>query len=353
MDTLYAFTYTASGFPAPTFTVTTNALPPGLMLEANTGKISGLPTTVGTFNGTVTVSNSAGNAKQNFSITVNSAPTTTTVIVANTTYSGSPVFATATVAGPDGQAQASLDAVSPTVSYFAGSSAASTPLAGAPSAAGTYTALASFAGSANFKASTSASVIFTIAPAALIITADDQTIVQGSAVPALKVHYTGFVNGETSGNLSTQPTVTTTGSAGSKPGKYAILPAGALGPNYTITFVPGTLTIKPLLTIATPAALKVHGLVASLRGLALKDVPTTATIMVRISASAGKLNLVLKGLKVKGNGTGRLTFSGSQATVNRALRVGSLEFAHAHPKARITVTATFGHVTRTKTIAVA
>ena len=71
---VYNFSYTTTGFPAPTFSVTAGALPTGLSLST-AGVISGTPTAAGTFTGTVTASNGIGAAAtQDFSITVNQAP---------------------------------------------------------------------------------------------------------------------------------------------------------------------------------------------------------------------------------------------------------------------------------------
>ena len=50
------YTYTASGFPAPSFAISAGQLPPGLNLSA-TGVLSGTPTEEGLFNFTVTASN--------------------------------------------------------------------------------------------------------------------------------------------------------------------------------------------------------------------------------------------------------------------------------------------------------
>ncbi|HUR58776.1 MAG TPA: putative Ig domain-containing protein, partial [Opitutaceae bacterium] len=76
---VYSHTYTASGTPAPTFSVTSGALPGGLSLNAASGVLSGTPTAAGTFNGVVTATNAGGTATQSFSIviaaTVPGAPT--------------------------------------------------------------------------------------------------------------------------------------------------------------------------------------------------------------------------------------------------------------------------------------
>lgn len=64
------FTYTATGTPSPTFSVTSGNLPPGLILSS-AGTISGTPTAVGTYSGTVTASNGINpSATQSFNITV-------------------------------------------------------------------------------------------------------------------------------------------------------------------------------------------------------------------------------------------------------------------------------------------
>jgi large repetitive protein len=77
---------------------------------------------------------------------------------------GKPFIATATVAGVNGQYSASLEAVTPILTYYAGSSASGRALPGPPVNAGTYTVVATFAGSKDYiRASTSAS--FTIVKA--------------------------------------------------------------------------------------------------------------------------------------------------------------------------------------------
>jgi hypothetical protein len=55
--TPYEFTVTATGTPAPTYTISSGALPAGLTLNGTTGVISGTPTTPGTTTFTVTASN--------------------------------------------------------------------------------------------------------------------------------------------------------------------------------------------------------------------------------------------------------------------------------------------------------
>jgi hypothetical protein len=66
----YSFTCTAVGFPAPAFSISSGALPPGLNLSSN-GVLSGTPTTAGVYTGTITAANGVGfAASQSFAITV-------------------------------------------------------------------------------------------------------------------------------------------------------------------------------------------------------------------------------------------------------------------------------------------
>jgi hypothetical protein len=83
----------------------------------------------------------------------------------------------------------------------------------------------------------------TVNPATLTITANNQTKLYGQANPALTVSYTGFVNGDTPTSLTTAPSVTTTATTSSTVGTYPIRAAGAVDPNYTISYVAGKLTV--------------------------------------------------------------------------------------------------------------
>ena len=94
---------------------------------------------------------------------------------------------------------------------------------------------------------------YTINPAALTITANNASGSYG-ITPALNgVTYNGFVGTDTSSSLSTAPTVTTTAKSSSSVGAYPITGSGAVDPNYTITYPPGTYTV----TTATPTMIVV------------------------------------------------------------------------------------------------
>jgi len=84
--------------------------------------------------------------------TVTKATPTVQVSDAGGVYTDNPFPATATVTGVSGTPSSSLEGVTPSLTYYTGSTASGTPLPGAPTAVGTYTVLASFAGSADYQA---------------------------------------------------------------------------------------------------------------------------------------------------------------------------------------------------------
>ena len=129
----------------------------------------------------------------------------------------------------------------------------------ASSAVGTYAfTLGSLSAGANYTLVLAASPTFAVTPASLVITANSASITSGQALPVLTASYAGFVNGDTPASLTTPPTLSTTASAGSPAGTYPITASGASSPNYTITYVPGTLTVAlPLATVKSVSIQKI------------------------------------------------------------------------------------------------
>ncbi len=143
----------------------------------------------------------------------------------------------------------------------------------------------------------------TVTPAPLTITADDQNMVYGAALPALTASFSGFVNGDSAANLTAQPQLTTTATVGSQVSgsPYSITVGGAADPDYTVTYVPGSLTVTPaLLTITADDQNMVYGaalpaLTASFSGFVNGDsaanltaqpqLTTTATVGSQVSGS--------------------------------------------------------------------
>ena len=81
-----SFTITATGVPAPTFSITSGSLPIGVTLDPSTGVISGTPTTLSSYAFTITASNgNLPDAIQNFTLTVNPPPVPPAITSANST----------------------------------------------------------------------------------------------------------------------------------------------------------------------------------------------------------------------------------------------------------------------------
>ncbi|MFA7351467.1 MAG: filamentous hemagglutinin N-terminal domain-containing protein [Methylotenera sp.] len=94
----------------------------------------------------------------------------------------------------------------------------------------------------------------TITPAPLTITAGDaSTTYNGLAYGGGNgVSYNGFVNGETSAVLSGSLTYGGSSQGAIGLGSYLITPSGFNSSNYNLTYVDGTLTIKPETIVDTP-----------------------------------------------------------------------------------------------------
>ncbi len=130
----------------------------------------------------------------------------------------------------------------------------------------------------------------TIDPAPLTITAANQTIIYGNgpelAVNSQTVFYSGFVDGETAANLTTQATLTSAASSSSNAGTYTddIHVSGASDANYNITYDYGTLTITPAATKTT---------VANVSGNYGNSTTLTATIVNILSSAQVNQGAVL------------------------------------------------------------
>src|SRR5205814_1933966 len=133
--------------------------------------------------------------------------------------------------------------------------------ASASSNVGSYPITPSGAASANYSLSFVPGTL-TITTAALTITADDKSKVYGAALPALTASYSGFVNGDSASSLSSPVVLSTSASASSNVGSYPVTPSGAASANYSVSFVPGTLTITTAaLSITADDKSKVYGAV--------------------------------------------------------------------------------------------
>jgi hypothetical protein len=175
--------------------------------------------------------------------------------------------------------------------------------------------------------SADSSVVITVTPVLLTITADSKSKVYGGALPSLTASYNGFVNGDTAASLDTPVTLTTTATAASNVETYPITPSGAADSNYTITFVDGTLTVTPApLTISADNKTKVYGagnpaLSAAFSGFvngddaSCLDTPVELTTTATATSNVGTYPITASGA-ADANYT--ITFVNGTLTVKRA-----------------------------------
>ena len=233
-------------------------------------------------------------------LTVSRATPTVTVSDPGGTYTGSTFPATALVNGA-----ASLQGVTPSVAYYAGSLtaaqlASATPLSGAPSAAGTYTVEAAFAGSTDYTAASSSPAHFTITPASPSQLAF--TVAPVSGIAGFNLNSPGGVQvsvEDKSGNIVTSDNSTITIS-------IATGPAGG-------TFTTGSITsvqAKSGVANFTSLAMNLSG---SYTLKATDGLLTAVTATVVIQPNAGLLLLDPTGqsLNVSGNGIVNVTNYGA------------------------------------------
>ncbi|HEX3538948.1 MAG TPA: MBG domain-containing protein [Acidimicrobiales bacterium] len=179
----------------------------------------------------------------------------------------------------------------------------------------------------------------TVHPASLTVTAPNRTRAYGSANPALAPAYQGLVPGDTAASLTTAPTCATTATTTSLPGSYPITCNGGVSPNYTFTYVAGTLTVTKA---ATTAALKQSPNPAAFG----TPVTLTATVSgagtptgtVQFQTAGGELGppVTLSG------GTAMLTTTG-MLTGQPVTAVYSGDAGHASSTAQITPVITYAH----------
>ncbi|MEY4391175.1 MAG: hypothetical protein RLZZ400_918, partial [Actinomycetota bacterium] len=135
---VYTSTVSASGYPAPTYSISAGSLPTGLSINSSTGTISGTASTTGSYNFTVKATNSAGFiTTSSLTVVVTSMPTATDSTISSSVMLGS--------AYSDGVSYTSYPA--PTYSLRAGSAlppgialnSITGALVGTTSQTGTYT----------------------------------------------------------------------------------------------------------------------------------------------------------------------------------------------------------------------
>jgi hypothetical protein len=227
----------------------------------------------------------------------------------------------------------SLEGVGITYTYYSGSSASGTPIA-PPKHVGTYTVVASFAGSASYESS-SVQKTFHITPAPVTETIGNDAQVYGTpaSLPAdLPGSFTTAVNGETLaiGNYSSSGDTAT-----AQVGGYAINGVVASGTgltsDYTVTLNAGTLTVSPRpLTLTANSATKTYGQTLTFSGTEFTTsglVNGDSVASATLSSSGAAATAAVAGSPyaiaisaATGNGLGNynVSYAGGALTVNKA-----------------------------------
>jgi len=278
-------TFSVIGGVAPyTFLVTVGSLPPGMSLSTS-GSISGTPTAAGSYSFTVSATDSdpLGPFTGSQAYTLNADPAPLTITANNVTmpYGGTlPAFGVSYSGFVNGDNSTSLT-VQPSA----------TVPANATSPAGSYTITPSGAQDPNYTISY-VNGTFTITPVALTITASNANMTYGGTVPSLSATYSGFVNGDNSSSLATQPTISTTASSASPAGTYPTTASGAVDANYAITYIAGTMTVgKATLTVTAnnqsmPLGGPLPALTVSYTGFVNGDVASSLTTQPTATTTA-------------------------------------------------------------------
>ena len=258
-DGLYASPYASQtltimgGMPPYTFSISSGQLPTGMKLSAD-GTLSGTPTATGKFSFAVKAKDKGHgpgphSGTKNYTLTVDPANLTITANNASMTYGGTVPSLTVSYTGFVNGDDATSLKTKPKLSTQAT----------ATSPAGTYPITASGAAAPNYTI-TYQNGTMTVGKAPLTITADNKTMTLGGTLPVLSVTYTGFVNGDKASSLTTLPTISTTVTSSSPAGAYPITASNAKSPNYTFTYIPGTLTINSAgVTVTANAQTKEYG----------------------------------------------------------------------------------------------
>ena len=171
-------------------------------------------------------------------VTVKPAPLTVTASSGSMTYGGTVPTITPLYFGFKNGDNGSSLTTQPTCSTAATSSS---PASGSP-----YPSSCSGAAASNYSITyVTGGVMVNRAP--LTITASSGSMTYGGAPPIITPGYSGFVNGDSPSSLTTPPTCTPAATSSSQVSgsPYASSCSGAVDPNYSISYVVGSVTVLP------------------------------------------------------------------------------------------------------------
>jgi YVTN family beta-propeller protein len=220
------------------------------VVNAGSNTVSVIDTASNTVTGTIAVGSLP------FDIAMAPAPATTTSLSSSSDPSvyGQLVTVTATVTPTDGggtvafYADGSATAISgcgtQPLTLASGSTYTATCTTSSLSA-GSHPISASYSGDGGSSPASSGSLATgqTVNPAPLTITASSGSMAYDGTPPAITASYSGFVNGDGPGSLSTAPTCSTTATSSSPVGSYPSSCSGGADPNYAISYIAGQVNV--------------------------------------------------------------------------------------------------------------
>ena len=165
-------------------------------------------------------------------VTVGSAPITVTASSGTFAYGGTPPTITPSVTGLQNGETASV----------LGNNLACSTTATSSSPVGTYSTSCSGASDPNYGISYVGSTV-EVVPVPLAVAASSGSMTYGGTVSTITPSYSGFVNGDTASALTTAPTCVTMATSNSPVGTYSSTCSGASDPNYTVSYVNGSVVV--------------------------------------------------------------------------------------------------------------
>lgn len=151
---------------------------------------------------------------------------------------------------------------------------------------------------------------YTINPAPLTARVKDATRMYGEGNPQFETEYSGFITGEDESLITNQGSYSTSATAKSDAGSYAVTQSGVTAKNYTVTYEPGTLTVTkaPLTMTARNKTMDYGGRVPTLEvdyeGLKNSEAKPAWTVEPTITTAASSTSDA---------GTYPITISGGEA----------------------------------------
>lgn len=203
--------------------------------------------------------------------------------------------------------------------------------------AGTTDITASHSGDGFYNPAPSQTVTLTVNKALLTITANDEQILEGDPIPTLTVTYSGFVNGDDAGDLTTLPTITTTATSSSPADTFPIIASNAAAANYDFKYEDGELVIT---SNKQPQTISFGQLAAATYGDADIDPGATITSTLAITFTSSNTNVatIVNG-KIHITGTGQTDITASQGGNNAFLAAADVIQPLTVNKASLTITA--------------